>query len=88
MSTEGGLSEQEKQEIFQHLLSGSEYVLVSFHSVYMHLFLLRSGPLLPYLAKSRWICASIHPFMDISRVFYAGLPEGLRNEDNEVDDIL
>jgi len=30
MSDEGELSEQEKQEIFQDLLSGSEYVLISF----------------------------------------------------------
>jgi len=35
----------------------------------------RDGPLQPYLAKSRWICPSIHPFLDLTRVFYAGLPE-------------
>ena len=57
-------------------------------SIFVHLFLLRSGPLLPYIAKARWICASIHPFLDLSRVFYAGLPEALRNEDDEVDDIV
>ena len=91
MSDEGELSKQEKQEIFQDLLSGSEYVFISFHSntsVSMHLFLLRSGPLLPYIAKARWICASIHPFLDLSHVFYAGLPEPLRNEDDEVDNIV
>ena len=88
MSDEGELSEQEKQEIFQDLLSGSEYVLITFcRNNSMDLFLFRSGPLLPYIAKARWICASIHPFLDLSRVFYAGLPEALRNEDDEVDDI-
>jgi hypothetical protein len=34
-----------------------------------------AGPLAPYLAKARWICQSIHPFLDLSRVFYAGVPE-------------
>src|SRR5258705_7078502 len=56
-------------------------------SIFVHL-LLRSGPLLPYIAKARWICASIHPFLDLSRVFYAGLPEAPQNEDDEVDDIV
>ena len=90
MFHEGELSELEKQEIFQCLLSGSEYVII-FHSntrIFVHRLLLRSGPLLPYIAKARWICASIHPFLDLSQVFYAGLPEALRNEDDEVDDVV
>jgi hypothetical protein len=53
----------------------------------MQPLLLRSGPLLPYVARARWICPSIHPFLDLSRIFYAGLPEALRNEDGELDDI-
>jgi hypothetical protein len=43
-----------------------------------------AGPLEPYLAKARWICQSIHPFLDISRVFYAGVPDAAQ-EDEQVD---
>jgi len=39
------------------------------------------GPLEPYLAKARWICPSINPFVDITEAFYAGVPEVL--EDSE-----
>ena len=86
MSNEGELSEQEKQEIFQDLLSGSECVLILFCSNSSTHLLLRSGPLLPYVGKARWICTLIHPFLDISHVLYAGLLEALRNEDDKVDD--
>jgi hypothetical protein len=37
----------------------------------------------PYLIKARWIAQSIHPFMNIHRVFYAGVPEGILDEDGE-----
>jgi len=84
--SEGELSEQEKQEIFQDLLTGSGYV-ISFVTTFLDLLLHRSGPLLPYIAKARWICPSIHPFLDISRVFYAGLPEAPQDED-ELDDVV
>ena len=56
--------------------------------IFLHLFLLRSGPLQPYTAKAQWICPSIHPFLDLTRVFYAGLPEVAQNEGDEVDDIV
>ena len=43
-----------------------------------------AGPLEPYLAKARWICQSIHPFIDITRVFYAGVPDAAQ-EDEQVE---
>ena len=45
----------------------------------------RDGPLQPYLAKARWICPSIHPFLDLTRVFYAGLPR-VGSEDKDEED--
>jgi hypothetical protein len=48
---EGELSEQEKQGVFQDLLSGSGYGLLS-HFVTLIFFLLRNGPLQPYIAKA------------------------------------
>ena len=44
----------------------------------------RDGPLQPYLAKARWICPPINPFLDLTRVFYAGLP-GASLEDRDQD---
>ena len=47
----------------------------------------RNSPLGPYIAKAGWICPSIHSFLDLSRIFYDGLPEALQegeeDEDNE-----
>jgi hypothetical protein len=82
------LSKKEKQEVFQDLLSGTECALLFIAISLVHLFLLRSGPLQPYIAKARWICPSIHPFLDVSRVFYAGLPEVPQNEEGDIDDIV
>ena len=31
--------------------------------------------LTPYLNQARWISQSIHPYISIQRVFYAGVPE-------------
>jgi len=31
--------------------------------------------LTPYVHQARWISQSIHPFISIQRVFYAGFPE-------------
>ena len=42
------------------------------------------GPLEPYLVKARWICQSIHSFLDIMRVFYTGVPDAAQ-EDEQVD---
>jgi hypothetical protein len=80
------LSDKEKQEIFRDLLSGSECVHLIFRINIPASLFLRNGPLQPYTAKARWICPSIHPFLDLSRVFYAGLPEVAQNEDEEIDD--
>jgi hypothetical protein len=44
-----------------------------------------NGRLAPYLAKARIIYATIHPFLDLTRVFYAGLPE-VAPEDEIGDD--
>ena len=40
------------------------------------------GPLQPYLAKARWICPSINPFLDLTRVFYAGLSRVASDQDD------
>jgi len=69
-------------------LALSTFFNSSFIAIYLCIFLLRSGPLQPYIAKARWIWASIHPFLDFSWVFYAGLPEAPWNEDDELDDIV
>jgi hypothetical protein len=42
------------------------------------------GPLALYLRKARWICPTIHPFMDIMEAFFAGVPEGMPS-DEEVE---
>lgn len=53
--------------------------------LYLFLYFCRNGPLQPYLAKARWICPSINPFLDLSRVFYAGLPR-VAPEDQDDED--
>ena len=44
---------------------------------------IRTGPLQPYLHKARWIAQSINPFINIQRVFYAGVPEATYDDENE-----
>jgi hypothetical protein len=44
-----------------------------------------NGQLAPYLAKARIIFATIHPFLDLTRVFYAGLPEVAPKDDGDDD---
>ena len=39
----------------------------------------------PYLAKARWICPSINPFLDPKCVFYVGLPR-VEPEDKDDED--
>jgi hypothetical protein len=41
------------------------------------------GPLALYLAKARWICPTIHLFMDLTAAFFAGLPD---DDEMEVQD--
>jgi hypothetical protein len=36
--------------------------------------------------KARWIAQSVHPFINIHRVFYAGVPEGVLDVDDEGDE--
>ena len=45
-----------------------------------------NGRLAPYLAKARIIYATIHPFMDLTRVFYAGLPDVAPEDEDGGDD--
>jgi len=56
-------------------------------SMYFHLYLtshlIRPGPLQPYLHKARWIAQSIHPFINIQRVFFAGVPEAALDAEDE-----
>jgi len=47
-----------------------------------------AGPLEPYLAKARWICQSIHPFLDISRVFYAGVPDAAQEDELDAYELV
>jgi hypothetical protein len=84
MSHSADEDELDKQEIFQDLLSGSRCVcLIAFRVCFAKRC--RSGPLTPYLEKSRWICPSIHPFLDLIHIFYAGLPEEERESLDDAD---
>jgi hypothetical protein len=53
-----------------------------------HLFLLpnREGPLQPYLHKAHWIAQSIHPFINIQRIFYAGTPEAIPDDETDISE--
>jgi hypothetical protein len=44
---------------------------------------IRSGKLKPYLSKARSIPLSIHPFANIQRAFYAGVPEAAEEEEDD-----
>jgi hypothetical protein len=55
-------------------------------SIYSY-HLIRDGLLQPYLHKAHWIAHSIHPFINIQRVFYAGVPEAMINDENENDEL-
>jgi hypothetical protein len=39
----------------------------------------------PYRAQARWIAPAIHPFMDLTRAFFAGVPEVGAEEEEEQD---
>lgn len=39
----------------------------------------------PYRAQARWIAPAIHPFMDLTRAFFAGVPEVAAAEEEEQD---
>jgi hypothetical protein len=39
----------------------------------------------PYRAQARWIAPAIHPFMDLTRAFFAGVPEVGAAEEEEQD---
>ena len=43
----------------------------------------RTGVLKPYLDKARSIALIIHPFANIQRAFYAGVPETGEDKDEE-----
>jgi len=47
--------------------------------------LIGKGPLKPYIKKARWISQSVHPFISISRTFYAGIPEGIQDDMDDED---
>lgn len=68
-------------KIFFLVPSESRFTLGFF--IFAELF--RDGRLAPYLAKARIIYATIHPFLDLTRVFYAGLPE-VTPEDGDDDE--
>jgi hypothetical protein len=44
---------------------------------------IRSDKLKPYLSKARSIPLSIHPFANIQRAFYAGVPEAAEEEEDD-----
>jgi hypothetical protein len=60
------------------------YLLV--HSITTLSGINRDGRLKPYLTKSRWIAQSVHPFINMRRVFYAGVPERPLDLDDEDDE--
>jgi hypothetical protein len=39
----------------------------------------------PYRAQARWIAPAIHPFMDLTHAFFAGVPEVGAAEEEEQD---
>jgi hypothetical protein len=39
----------------------------------------------PYRAQARWIAPAIHPFMDLTRAFFTGVPEVGAAEEEEQD---
>jgi hypothetical protein len=39
----------------------------------------------PYRVQARWIAPAIHPFMDLTRAFFAGVPEVGAAEEEEQD---
>jgi hypothetical protein len=39
----------------------------------------------PYRALARWIAPTIHPFMDLMRAFFAGVPEVGAAEEEDQD---
>ena len=44
---------------------------------------IRSGILKPYLNKARSIPLCIHPFANIQRAFYAGIPEAVDDDEDD-----
>jgi hypothetical protein len=44
---------------------------------------IRTGVLKPYLEKARSIALCIHPFANIQRAFYAGVPDAVEDNDGE-----
>jgi hypothetical protein len=38
------------------------------------------------LNQARWISQSIHPYINIQRVFYAGVPEARDEDDSATDE--
>jgi hypothetical protein len=75
------------QTIFKKLKAGRTYVLKLIYEL-VHLITTTSSNrrLKPYLMKARWIAQSIKPFLNIRRVFYAGIPEGLLDLSDEDGD--
>lgn len=70
--------------IFKKLKAGKRYLC---KSVYVFVSSIKTCSsnrrLKPYLMKARWIAQSIHPFVNIRRVFYAGVPEGFLDSGDE-----
>jgi hypothetical protein len=46
----------------------------------------RDGALVPYLNAVRWISLSIHPYLSLLWVFYAGIPGTFEDDSDENDE--
>ena len=88
MSGDGTQISAPTRAIIKALRKGTKYDIFTQAITYSyHLIMIasRGGPLQPYLHKARWIAQSIHPFINIQRVFYSGVPEA-RPEDEPEDE--
>lgn len=82
MSGDGTQISAVTRSILKTLRHGKKYVNLT--DIFpINLFPSRDGPLQPYLHKARWISQSIHPFINIQRIFYSGISGMLEDEDDE-----
>ena len=83
----GSATSESAQVICKILKAGRRHVTIKFSIIYRteYLVLIRKGPLKPYINKARWISQSVHPFISILRVFYAGIPEAIQDDTDDED---
>ncbi len=77
----GSATSESAQVICKILKAGRRHVIYRTE----YLVLIRKDPLKPYINKARWISQSVHPFISISRVFNAGIPEAIQDDTDDED---